>query len=56
MLGVPVVAQQLPNLTSIHENMSSIPGLDQWFKDLALPCAVVRSQTWLGSCVAVALA
>ena len=30
LLGVPVVAKQVKNLTSIYENASSIPGLTQW--------------------------
>ena len=40
-IGVPTVAQQVKNLTSIHEDVESIPGLSQWVKDLELPRASV---------------
>ena len=34
---VPIVAQQLVNPTSIHEDMGLIPGLTQWLGDPVLP-------------------
>ena len=50
--GVPVVAQQVKNLTSIHEDASSIPGLTQLVKGagIAVSCGVVHicSSVWRG--------
>ena len=34
--GVPIVAQQIKNPTSIHEDTGSTPGLTQWVDDPAL--------------------
>ena len=55
-VGVPVVAQWLTNLTGNHEVAGSIPGLPQ--RRLRIRrCRELwcRVQTWLGSCIAVAL-
>ena len=55
MYGVPVVVQWVTNLSRIHEDEGSIPGLSQWIKDPTLPQAATSPQRWLGSGIAVAV-
>ena len=50
--GVPIVAQQVKNPASIHEDAGLIPGLAQWAKDPTLPQAVVEvaDAAWILCC------
>ena len=52
LLGVPVAAQWVKNLTSFHEDACLIPGLAQWVKNLEFPQveAWVTDVTWIWCC------
>ena len=59
-MGVPLVVQWVKNPTSNHEDAGSIPGLNQWVKDLVLPqgvghrCGLDLALPWLWCRLAVA--
>ena len=55
LLGVPVVAQWLTNLTKNREVSGLIPGLGQWLRIRRCRELQCRSQMRLGSHVAVAV-
>ena len=53
--GVPVVAQQVKNLTRVCEVVGSIPGLTQWVRDLALLQAWVADVAQIWCCCGCSL-
>ena len=49
------MAQQVKNLTGIHKDVGSIPGLTQWVKDQHWHELWYRLETRLGSCIVLAV-
>ena len=54
-VGVPVVAQWVKNLNSIHEDAGSIPCLSWWLRIQCCHKLQRRSETLLGFHIAVAV-
>ena len=54
--GVPIVAQPVKNPPGIYEDVGSIPGRAQWVRIQCCHKPRHRSQMWLRSGVAVAVA
>ena len=45
-MGIPIVAHWVKNLTSIHQDEGSIPGLTKWVKDPKLLQTAEVVQIW----------
>ena len=56
LMGIPIVAQQVKNPTSIHDDVGLIPGLTQYFKGspVVMSCGVDTIRISSGIAVAVA--
>ena len=52
IMGIPIVAQQVKNLTSIYEDVGLTPGLTQWVRDPVLlrAAAKVADMAWIWRC------